>query len=274
MTERAPRAVRLRRPPRRTRRTGRARDRRLRAPRRSRRSTRAACSRDAGPAHRSSDRKRSPQRCSTAGPSAANASSATSFSARAPRLPPKTSSTRPVLGQLEPTAGLGGGDLLRQPERPADHAVLRAVSPRHRIREEDAAGEGSGQPVRQAQVGVGLGQGCRDPPAPGGEDHRARDVAASAVDDVRPPLGQDPGARAGCPPRQQHRPCLREPRAPRQARDPERRRTESRPPAPAGLRSGQASRRSSRARRGRGALPRRRATASRGRLFPRLRSRT
>jgi hypothetical protein len=78
----------------------------------------------------------------------------------------------------------------------ARDAVLRPVAARDPVGEEDAAGEGRREPVREPEVRIGLGQRGRDLPSPGGVDHRPGDVAAAAEDDVRAAAPEDLSARA------------------------------------------------------------------------------
>ena len=99
----------------------------------------------------------------------------------------------PVPGQLEDlTCFLLGHSARALGDRAADDAGLRAVPGRDRVREEDALGERCGEPVREAEVRVGLRQRCRYAERRGREDHRAGDEAAAAEHDVRA------AARAGC----------------------------------------------------------------------------
>ena len=77
-------------------------------------------------------------------------------------------------------------------------AVARAVAAVDRKREADAACARRQQPVRDAEVAVGLGQHERDPARQRGEPDRSGDVAAAAEDGVRPQLGEQPaGAEHG-----------------------------------------------------------------------------
>ena len=111
---------------------------------------------------------------------------------------------------------VGGGD------RTPDDAILRAVPPFDRIREEDPVGEGSGKPVRQPDVRVGLRQRGRDAPQPSGEHHRPTDVPAGAEDDVRPATAEDAQRGEGSTHSPRNRPQLAQARPARQARDAER----------------------------------------------------
>ena len=145
---------------------------------------------------RSSSKSRSPHRWSTAGPGAPNASTANSFSARAPERAAEDEQHRPVRGEPEDAPRLGSRQRPRaRRERPARHAVLRAVAAVDRKREEDALRERRRKPVREPEVRVGLRHRRRDPAAGGREHHRAGDVAAAAEDDVGPAAFEDPRGR-------------------------------------------------------------------------------
>ena len=65
--------------------------------------------------------------------------------------------------------GCRGGTRASDGDRPAHDAVLGPVPSRDRIGEEDARGERGGEPVRETEVRVGLGQRGRDPPAGRGQ---------------------------------------------------------------------------------------------------------
>ena len=86
---------------------------------------------------------------------------------RAPWLPPKTSSDRPVLRQPEAARRASSrGD--RRASATGSAGRRRAPSPLaavDRVREEDALRERRGEPVREPEVRVGLGQRGRDPRA-------------------------------------------------------------------------------------------------------------
>ena len=76
-------------------------------------------------------------------------------------------------------------------DRTTGHAVLAAVTPGDGVREEDAPRERRRQAVGEPEVCVRLGERRRDPAGPCRQHHRPRDVAATAEDDVRPPMRQD-----------------------------------------------------------------------------------
>ena len=66
----------------------------------------------------------------------------------------------------EPEAGsrlVSLGTEMRRGDRAPDDAVLRPVASVDRVREEDAARERRGEPVREPEVGVRLGERGRDP---------------------------------------------------------------------------------------------------------------
>ena len=100
-----------------------------------------------------------------------------------------------VLRQLEAPPGCIAIDRLRRRrDRAADHAGL-AVHAVDRIREEQPPCERRREPVREADVGVRLGQRGRNPAQPGSEHHRPGDVAAAAEHDVGTAPAEDPQAR-------------------------------------------------------------------------------
>ena len=136
--------------------------------------------------------------CSTAGPLSPNASTASSFSERAPARAPATSSTGPSAGRpsCARASARGTGRALAGIARPVT-TYFGGSRPGNRIREEDALGERRRQPVREAEMRVGLGHRRRDPPARRGDDHRAGDVAASAEHRVRLAPREDPVAGRG-----------------------------------------------------------------------------
>ena len=68
--------------------------------------------------------------------------------------------------------------------RPTGHTVLWRTQAFDRKGEKDTLGTRRCQAVGEPQVRVRLGQRGGDPPRPGRQHHRARDVAASAEDDV------------------------------------------------------------------------------------------
>ena len=82
----------------------------------------------------------------------------------------------------------------RRGNRSADRPVLLPVAPNGQS-EKDAVGEGRGEPVREPEVRIGLGERARNPAHPRGEHHRPGDVAACAEDDVGAALPQDLEAR-------------------------------------------------------------------------------
>ena len=103
--------------------------------------------------------------------------------------------------------------------RSPDDAILATVAPGDRVGEEDAPSEGRGEPVREAEVRVRLGQRGGDPAQARGQHHRACDVAAPAEDDVRPPAREDPAARERRPHRLGERAHQPEAESAREARD-------------------------------------------------------
>ena len=148
---------------------------------------------------------------------------AKSLSAVAPAIAPKKASSGASPGARTarvPSAlrhalvGAGNG--------PAGHPVLASVPLRQVVGEEDAPRERRRQPVREPEVGVGLGQRGRDAQRAGREHHRAGDVAAAAEDDVRSAPAQDPDAGCRRQPGPDERPQERNGRPPREARDRER----------------------------------------------------
>ena len=115
-----------------------------------------------------------------------------------------------------------GGAEMRGRYRPADHLVLAAVAPRDRIREEDPSRERRGEPIREPEVRVGLGQRGRYPAQPRGEHHRPRHVAAASEHHVRPSLREDPTARERRPHSLRQRTNEPDTKTPWEARDGER----------------------------------------------------
>ena len=80
---------------------------------------------------------------------------------------------------------------MRLRDRTPDDANLRAAPAGNVVREEEPARERRGEPVRETEVRVRLGERGGDPAQPRGEHHRPRDEAAGAEDDLRPALGED-----------------------------------------------------------------------------------
>ena len=78
---------------------------------------------------------------------------------------------------------------------PSDDPVLPSVAARDLVGEEHATGEGSGQAIRKTEMSIGFREGRRNAPEPRRQHHRARDVAASAEDDIRPAAPEDAQAR-------------------------------------------------------------------------------
>ncbi len=74
---------------------------------------------------------------------------------------------------------------------PADDAVAVAVAALDGIGEEHPPRERRREAVREAEVRVGLAEHARDAERGRGREHRAGDVAARAVDDVRAHRAQD-----------------------------------------------------------------------------------
>ena len=172
---------------------------------------------------RSASKSRSPARWRTAGPSAPNSRTTSSLRLRAPWLPPNTSSTGPSAGssnRRRPSSREVGWD-----RDGTGRPVTRnfgGCPPVDREREEDASRERGREPVREAEVRVGLGQRRRDPARPRGEHHRPADVAAAAEDDVRPAAREDLPARERRPAGERERPEQRQARLAREAGDVER----------------------------------------------------
>ena len=156
-------------------------------------------------------------------PRVAVVSTAKSFRLRAPASAPKNASTGPRSGRPKrrrpsscdtPRCSAG--------HRPAGDAILRSVAAGDLVREEDAPRERRREPVREPEVGVGLGQRSGHLPPPGRVDHRPGDVAAAAEDDVRPAALQDRRAGARRAPGPDQRAQERDGRAAREAGDLER----------------------------------------------------
>ena len=83
---------------------------------------------------------------------------------------------------------------MRTGNRATRHEVLRAISARDRVGEEDLLRERRREPVREAEVRVRLGQRCRNPAQPGGEHHRSGYVTTRAQHDVGAAAGEDAAA--------------------------------------------------------------------------------
>ena len=102
----------------------------------------------------------------------------------------------PVLREAERSTGgrtIGAEVVLR--DGPADDAVLRAVTARDVVGEEDTACQGCGQPVCEPEVRVRLAQRRRHALETRGEHHRPGHVPPAAEDDVRSAAPQDAQAR-------------------------------------------------------------------------------
>ena len=160
---------------------------------------------------------------STAGPSSAQAPTASSLSERAPASAPKTRRRARSTGspkRLRPSScvaprwasGIGSPDDAHLPSRPSGDLV----------REEQPLRERRGEPVREAEVGVRLGHRRRDAAKPCRDDHRPRDVAACSENDVGPASAQDREAMGGRRRRLPGGPHLGGARSAREARDRER----------------------------------------------------
>ena len=109
---------------------------------------------------------------------------------------PEDEDDRPVGGERKQLAGRCPLRRLRASGNgPANDAVLGLGEALDRIGKENTPREGRGHPVREAEMGVGLGQRGRNPAQPGGEDHRPGYVAASAEHDIRPAASQDLSSR-------------------------------------------------------------------------------
>src|SRR5437764_972724 len=93
---------------------------------------------------------------------------------------------------------------MRRDRAPDDTRL--AVESGDRIREEDATRKRRREPVREAEVGVGLRKRGRDAARPRGHDHRSCDVAAAAEDDVGPPAREDTETDGRCRGREPERP--------------------------------------------------------------------
>ena len=165
------------------------------------------------------------------------------------------------------------GDAVATPPGSAGRRAVLLPVPAERKREEDALGERRGEPVREAEMRVGLGQRARDPAQPRGEHHRPGDVAAAAEHDVglrrRRMRRHATGAASACPAR-----ARAQARAGAGARRPRTRRTRSRAQERAAPRRDPATRRTSPARPAAAALPPLRVTARRVRPSRRPRSGT
>ena len=212
---------------------------------------------------------------STAGPVPPQVSTANWFSACAPARPPNTASTGPSCGspnRSRPSAR--DGPEMSAGDRPADDLVLRPVTTRNGIREEDAPRGRGRQPVGEPEVGVRLGQRRRDPADPRGEHHRPRHVPAAAEHDVRLAAREDPRARERRANRASDRAQEIDAERCEGNRRSRRRRARSRPQEPDATRRGRATRRTSPSPRARAAPPRLRAPVARVRRFRPPRSRT
>ncbi len=213
--------------------------------------------------------------CSTAGPPAPYVSAANSFNACAPARPPKNARTAPSAGRPKRSARrLTISAEVRARNRAPHDAVLRTLAAGNRIREEDPTCKGSGEPVGEAEMGVGLGQRGRYPAQPRGEHHRSGDVASRSEHHVRPSSGEDAGARERRTHRTDERTQEADSGTSRETGDREGvelvARFRNQPRLDAIWRPGERHR----SRRARAALPRLRARAGRARLFRLLRSDT
>jgi hypothetical protein len=113
---------------------------------------------------------------------------------------------RPLMRQPEARTRLLAVDhASARGNRTADDAILVALEPVDREREEHAFREGRRETVREAKIRVRLGQSGADPQYPRREDDRSRDVSARTEDDVRPPAAEDPDARDRGPARERER---------------------------------------------------------------------
>ena len=99
--------------------------------------------------------------------------------------------------EARPRLGAARAEVGRR-DRPADDLDLVACPPLDLVGEEQLRGERRGKPVGEAEMRVGLGQRCRDPAQPGGEHHRAGDVAAAAEDDIGAPTAEDGATGERC----------------------------------------------------------------------------
>ena len=86
------------------------------------------------------------------------------------------------------------GAEVRRRDRTADDPVLRAVAALDGVREEHAPGQRRGEPVREPEVRIGLGEHGRNASQPRCEHHRPCDVAPAAEDDIGTTARQDPAA--------------------------------------------------------------------------------
>ena len=148
---------------------------------------------------------------------------AVSLIERAPASAPATSSTGPSGGssKISRASSCGIGRARAGIGRPTTRNS-RPVAPLERVGEEDRLRERQRHPVREAEVGVGLGQRRRDVHGRGREHHRPGDVAAGAVDDVAAPPAQDRAAGARRDAGAVERAEERRRGLPREAADPER----------------------------------------------------
>ena len=129
------------------------------------------------------------------GSGAAHAAAADRLIVVEPRLPPNTSTTGRSGGQVELAPSLLGAPVEHGPrDGPSGDLIARRVLAGYREGEEDAAGEGGAQAIRQAEVGVDLEQRGGDAQHPGGGEHRPGHVAPAAEDDIRAHIAQDSDA--------------------------------------------------------------------------------
>jgi len=83
---------------------------------------------------------------------------------------------------------------MRQRDRPADDLHLAAAAAGNLVGEEELLRKRGGEPVREAEVRVGLGESGGNATQPRREHHRAGHVTAAAEDDVWPAPHEDRAA--------------------------------------------------------------------------------
>ena len=144
---------------------------------------------------RATAKSRSPETCSTVGPVVAPGADRHLVERRRAGERAEDGDDRLVGAEAEAGARIGAARAeVGDRDRAADDLDLRPRPPRDLVGEEQLRGERRREPVREAEVRVGLGQRRRDPAQPGGEHHRPGDVAAAAEDDVGAPTAQDRAA--------------------------------------------------------------------------------
>ena len=107
-------------------------------------------------------------------------------------------------------------------DRPADDLDLVPGAPLDLVGEEQLRGERCGEPIGEAEMCVGLGQGRRDPAQSRRQHHRAGDIPAASEDDIGTATTQDGAAGERCLRRPHERAHELQRRLPREAADLER----------------------------------------------------